>query len=119
MASVMFVKSQRRRQQIPGWIIERFFPSTASQTESLIHMCSVDFASGAVHQILFRLPLGLQFEYTAFKMSIIVQGKFTTWDSDPMIGFMDGAGTVWVGQRGDNGIWFSIGQYCCFVYHPD
>jgi hypothetical protein len=24
---------------------------------------------------------------------------------------MDGAGTVWVGQRGDNGMWFSIGKY--------
>ena len=32
-----------------------------------------------------------------------------------MIGFMDGAGTVWVGQRGDNGIWFSIGQIHCRV----
>jgi hypothetical protein len=27
------------------------------------------------------------------------------------VGFMDGAGTVWVGQRGDNGMWFSIGKY--------
>ena len=44
-------------------------------------------------------------------MAIVVQGKFPTLDSDPMIGFMDGAGTVWVGQRGDNGIWFSIGEY--------
>jgi hypothetical protein len=73
---------------------------------------TVAFTSGEVHQILFRLPLGLKYDMSAFKLSIVVNGNFShTWDSDPMVGFMDGAGTVWVGQRGDNGMWFSIGKY--------
>ena len=43
-------------------------------------------------------------------MDITVDGNFThSYDNDLMIGFMDGANTAWVAQRGDNGMWFSIG----------
>jgi len=70
------------------------------------------FTAGSVYQMLFRLPMGLQYDYTALQMDIKVEGNFTkSWDNDMMVGFMDGAGTVWAGQRGDNGIWFSVGKY--------
>eukprot|EP00937_MAST-01D_sp_MAST-1D-sp2_P003026 g3026.t1 len=70
------------------------------------------FTGGAVYQMMFRLRLGLLYDYTALQLDIKVEGNFSnSWDNDMMIGFMDGAGTVWAGQRGDNGIWFSIGRY--------
>jgi hypothetical protein len=73
---------------------------------------NVHFISGKVYQMMFRLPLGVKHDYTALSMDIIVEGNFThSYDNDLMIGFIDGADTAWVAQRGDNGIWFSIGKY--------
>merc|ERR1712070_530701 len=73
---------------------------------------NVHFTSGKVYQMMFRLPLGVKHDYTALSMDIIVEGNFThSYDNDLMIGFIDGADTAWVAQRGDNGIWFSIGKY--------
>ena len=47
---------------------------------------TVAFTSGEVHQILFRLPLGLKYDMSAFKLEIVVKGNFSeTWDSDPMV----------------------------------
>lgn len=70
------------------------------------------FTKGSVYQMLFKMPLGLKYDYTALSMDITVEGNFTrSYDNDLMIGFMDGANTAWVAQRGDNGMWFSIGKY--------
>lgn len=78
----------------------------------LKHADAAYFTRGEVYQMMFKLPLGLLYDYTALQMDIKVEGNFShSWDNDMLIGFMDGASTVWAGQRGDNGIWFSIGKY--------
>eukprot|EP00937_MAST-01D_sp_MAST-1D-sp2_P003188 g3188.t1 len=69
------------------------------------------------HQLLFSAPLGVNYDFEAFRATLTVDGDFTaTDDNDPIVGLLDmdsegGGGTVWAAQRGDNGIWFSIGKY--------
>ena len=84
---------------------------------------------GHEHAILFKVPLGVAYDFGAFRVELIVDGDFSkSADNDPIVGLMDangglavasraeggeGAqqGTVWAAQRGDNGLWFSIGKY--------
>jgi hypothetical protein len=49
--------------------------------------------------MLFKLPLGLEFDYAAFKLNVVVVGNFTgSYDNDPMVGFMDDTSLAWIGQ---------------------
>jgi hypothetical protein len=71
----------------------------------------VVFEKGHAHQMLFALPLGLQHGYSSFSMNITIKGNFKrTADNDPLIGFMDDTHQAWLAQRGDNGVWMTLGQ---------
>ena len=60
---------------------------------------------------LRQLPLRLKHGYTAFSMNITIEGNFKrTTDNDPLVGFMDDTHQAWLVQRGDNGVWLTLGQ---------
>jgi hypothetical protein len=73
---------------------------------------SAYYGPGPKNQMLFSLPLNLQFDYSTFALEIIVSGNFSlSRDNDPIVGIADGLGTVLAAQRGDNGIWFTAGRH--------
>jgi hypothetical protein len=70
------------------------------------------YSHGQLHQMLFLLPLDLRYDATSFEVDLVVEGDFTqSTDNDVLIGVVDWATkTTWVAQRGDNGLWFFVGN---------